>query len=559
MIKRAMCMATLALAAIAAWAAPASAHAIVKETTPAIDSTVADPPDRVIIRFNEAVELAFGAIRVYDTTQHRVDHGNARHQGGNDTVAVALDDDLPDGTYTVTWRVVSADGHPIHEAFVFHVGEPGPRPEGIATELLRGQQGAGRLEDALAVVARWVTFAALLMLVGAFAFWLLIWRGRELTTASERVNRSIDRVVVVSLIGAALGTLAAFVLQGAIAGDLSLGDALGIDVLREVGRTRFGVVSFIRLGLLAAIVVIAATTRSRRNNTAAMVAVALAVAAAATPGIAAHAGTSSPVAVNVAADALHVAAAGVWIGGLLVLLGAVIPIGRGHDAADRAAASALVARFSDVALVAIGAIVLTGFVRSGVEVGSVAALGESYGVVLLTKVGAFVPIVAAGFVNSRVLKPRLENEDRSWRLLRGSVALEVVLAVAVLALTAVLVNLVPARVAAAGGEPFITDVRLGEYNLNVLVDPNRIGENEVHMTATTKTGAPAPVEAMTVQFRLPEEDIGPLVADGVELAPGHFVVQGRQLSVSGRWVLEFVGRVGRFDEVRATATVRVEG
>jgi copper transport protein len=502
----------------------ADAHAIVRETRPAPDEVVAEAPTTVTMRFNEPVELAFGALRVYDTRGSRVDRGQARHAGGASAVQVGLDEDLADGTYTVTWHVVSADGHPIREAFVFHVGAPGERPEGIARELLAGETGASRLHGLLAGVARWALFGSLLVLGGAIAFPLLV---------STEAGSTRRRLFVAAWAVAAVATVVGFVVQGAVVGRLSLADALSPDVLSDVASTRYGRVAIARLALLVVLLVV------RRMR---VVAAVVAVAVLATPGLAGHAGTTPPVALNTVADVVHVVAAAVWIGGLVVLL------------AWKQLLPAVVARFSQVAVVAVGALVASGLLRSWAEVRSFDALGERYGLVLVAKVAAFAPMVALGFVNQRVLLPRLGSSLRS---LRRSIVAETALAVIVLALTALLVNQAPARVTSGSAGPFTTQVALGPHRLDVLVDPAEVGENAVHLTAFTERGAPAPIDSMQVLFRLPQEDLGPLVAEGRRLAPGHFVVQGRQLSQAGRWVLEIVAVTGRFDEARARVTVPI--
>ena len=81
----------------------------------------------VLLRFDEPVETAFGAIRVYDARAHRVDSGEVERPSEKEA-RIALDRRLAQGTYTVTWRAVSADGHPVSGAFVFHVGAPGANP-----------------------------------------------------------------------------------------------------------------------------------------------------------------------------------------------------------------------------------------------------------------------------------------------------------------------------------------------------------------------------------------------------------------------------------------------
>jgi copper transport protein len=512
------------LAVVAFWATtvPADAHAIVRETRPGVDQVVAASPTEVVMRFNEPVELAFGALRVYDTRGQRVDDGDAAH-AGRDAIRVALDPGLPDGTYTVTWQVVSADGHAIREAFVFHVGAPGERPEGIADELLAGESGAGRAESVAAGVARWALFLGLVLLGGALAFPLLV--------ASDAAgDRRRERLVVVGWVAAVAGTAAGFVLQGAVAAGVSVGSALSPDVLADVAGTRYGRFSAARLVLLAVVAVLA--------HRVPRAAVAAAVVAMATVGAAGHAGTTSPVALHLALDVVHMAAAAAWLGGLAVLVRC------------RRFEAEVVSRFSVVATASVSALVVTGLVRSWAEVGGLDALGEPYGLVLLSKVGLFLVMLVLGWANRRTL-----GEDRTR--LRRRVAAEVAIGVAVLALTAVLVSQAPARVSQGGSGPFEATVALGDYRLYVVVDPRRVGENAVHLTAATATGAPAPVESMQVLFTLPAEGVGPLVADAVRLGPGHFTVQGRQLSLRGRWTLEVVAATGRFEERRARVVVPV--
>jgi copper transport protein len=590
--RRLAVLATLCVAAVVVVPGRASGHAIVEETAPRIDQVVQRSPARVTMNFNEPVEIAFGAIRVFDTRGRRVDAGDAEHLPGRpNAISVPLEPGLARGTYTVTWRVVSADGHPIEEAFVFHVRAPGENPQGIAAAILSGEGGAGPLEGALAGVGRWLGFASLLGLAGAAGFLVLVWR----RSAQATVGRSRDvevrfdlawrRVLVWSWVGALVATVMLYVLQGAVAGDLPLSEALSADVLSALAGTRFGIVSLVRLGLLLVGAALWLGVRQRLSPGATSSVGAAATAAAvpgwalaagfvllvgllSTPGLSGHAGTTPPAAVNVPADVLHMAGAAVWVGGLLLLVVGAFPATRGLAERDRVRTLApVVSRFSDLALVAIAILVASGVFRAWTEVRALRALtGAPYGIVLLIKLAIFVPILAMGIVNNRWTKPRItraaaeDAPDRApLRALRRLVAAEVLLATAVLGVTAFLVNLPPARVEAGISGPFITDMRLGANNLNVLVDPNRVGLNEVHLTATEPSGAPLDVKEARVLFRMPSEGIGPLVGEGTKLAEGHFVAQGHQLSVAGEWELEIVMRVGRFDEERATVTVIVNG
>src|ERR671918_333617 len=98
---------------VAVGVAPAAfAHATLLGTEPSNDAVVDESPDRVTLRFDEAVESALGAVRVYDGEGRQVDAGEIERPS-SDRVAVSIDGTLRRGTYTVTWRVISADSDPI--------------------------------------------------------------------------------------------------------------------------------------------------------------------------------------------------------------------------------------------------------------------------------------------------------------------------------------------------------------------------------------------------------------------------------------------------------------
>jgi copper transport protein len=578
--------AVLAMSAVTAatfvHAAPASAHAIVQSTSPGIDRVVDESPSSVVMRFNEPVEVAFGAIRVYDTDAERVDTGEAEHLPGEpDAVRVGLEPDLAQGTYTVTWRVISADSHPIEEAFVFHVGRPGAKPQGIAGRIL-DESDAGRAAGLGLGVARWLNFAGLAVFVGAMVFLFTVWRrtGPHARAVEERFATRWERIAVGAWIALVVGTIASLVFQGAVAGDLSIADALSASVLGDVAETRFGTVALYRLAILGLVGLLWVAKPWRRARPAESLGAAaattdlpswfLVTAGAAgaallvTPGLAGHAGTTEPEVLNVAVDAVHLLGVSAWIGGLVVLLAAAFPSVKVEGDDATATMAPVVARFSDLAVIAVAAIVVTGTYAGWVQVRALRALTDApYGVVLLIKIGVFVPLLVLGAINNRWTKPRIERAARHdsggapLSVLRRLIAGEVALAVVVLAVTSLLVNLAPARLEAGISGPFIADVRLGENNLNVLVDPNEVGRNQMHLTVSEPSGAPVKVREMRVLLRMPSEEIGPLVADGRRLAPGHYVVSGRQLSVPGEWVVEVVARVGRFEEERTRVTVTV--
>jgi copper resistance protein C len=103
---------------LVAGAAPASAHAVLVSTTPASGSTVPTPPPGVVLRFDEDVR-APAYVVVTGPGGVRVDDGKARVRGA--TVTTGLRQTVPGGRYTLAFRVVSDDGHPLEDELTYTV------------------------------------------------------------------------------------------------------------------------------------------------------------------------------------------------------------------------------------------------------------------------------------------------------------------------------------------------------------------------------------------------------------------------------------------------------
>lgn len=116
-------VASLALAVLwMAWhAQPALAHAELLRATPPDGDTLSEQPGEVRLFFNEPVRAEFDPIKVTDEEGNRVDGEDARTLSGDPDVVVASLDVLPEGSYTVEWRITSADGDPISGEYGFAV------------------------------------------------------------------------------------------------------------------------------------------------------------------------------------------------------------------------------------------------------------------------------------------------------------------------------------------------------------------------------------------------------------------------------------------------------
>ena len=114
------------LAVVLGPAAPASAHAALVGTDPGNGTIVPDAPNRVTLTFSEPVQLLSDKIQVLGPDGSRADQGQPT-QAGN-TVNISLRSGGARGTYLVSYRVVSADSHPVGGSFSYSVGAPSTTP-----------------------------------------------------------------------------------------------------------------------------------------------------------------------------------------------------------------------------------------------------------------------------------------------------------------------------------------------------------------------------------------------------------------------------------------------
>src|SRR3954470_24955555 len=154
---------------------PAAAwgHATVEGTSPLSGQTVKREPALIEFRFTEPVEGNFGAIRVYDSKSRRVESGDSFHPSGTGAhLAVKLKPGLPDGTYTATYRVISADSHPVSGGFVFNIGDAGAAPAESVADLLQGSTAGPATEIAFGI-ARGLDYLAIALALGGLGFLFL--------------------------------------------------------------------------------------------------------------------------------------------------------------------------------------------------------------------------------------------------------------------------------------------------------------------------------------------------------------------------------------------------
>lgn len=554
-LQRLLTVAVMSVLLAVLGAAPAWAHAALIHTDPHQGSVLEYDPRQVVLTFSEPVGTSLGAVRVLGPDGKRVDAGTVSTRAKGTEVVVPIDGDLTEGTYAVVWRVVSEDSHPVSGVTTFSVGRPSTPAATAAT----AEQDDGGAAGQLLTVARGVLYAGLVLLVGGLAFVLVLWHAGRQSTA-------VRRLLWAGWGPAAAGSLAGLLLQGPYAAGLPLTSALDGALLGDVLGTRFGTASTARLLLLLPLAILLSALGRLPRRTAAVIAVPCVAGLLLSTSAVGHAAAGELTALALPLDALHLAAVSAWLGGLVVLLLAVLP------SRDPARLAAVLPGWSRWAAGSVAVIVATGLFASWREVRELAALPSTrYGQLLLAKTALVLTMLVLGALGRRFVRrhytqtvvhastatsvaERPAPGAPEIGRLRTGVLLEAGTAAAVLALTAVLVETTPARVAYA---PMFSQTAAvtGPLRVQVDLEPARTGINQLHVYYTGTGALAVDVEEVTARLVSETGETVPVQVPHDTL--GHYEQLTVPLTEAGRWRLELTTRTSDIDATTTSFTVPV--
>jgi copper transport protein len=576
-----------------ATAAPAAAHAELVSTDPAEGARLDQVPSRVTLEFSEGVSLGAGYARVLSRDGTRVDSGSPSVDGS--VLTIPLRAGLPEAGYLVTYRVISADSHPVSGAYSFAVGDGELVAAGAAA-------AEDRTDPVVAVAlpaARWVGFAGIALAVGVPVLALLCW-------PAGWASGALRRLATWGAVAVAVAALMSFLLQGPYAAATGLSTLFDPSLLSATAASEAGWALLVRgVSAAALAAVLLPVWRRGERPSPGRVAVAGVLAAGVVVSTAA---TGHPVAgpwpgLAVLVTVVHVAAMAVWLGGLAALLAAVL-----RPTVPAEELSAVLTRWSRLAFAVVAALLVSGTVQAVREVESPTALFlTTYGWVLIAKLMLVLVILAAAGV-SRVwvqqrlgvrrprpsrqrgitahafaanpsdttgtreereeeepeagLRDRLQAEGAAEHVpaLRRSVLVEFAVAAVVLALSAVLVGTPPARAAVA--QPVDTLLALQgssgpSGSVQVSVDPARPGPNTMHLYLFDDAGRLTQPASISVTLTEASQEIGPLQVDLQPGGPGHFVADAMDIPGAGTWTLAVTVRLDEFTATTASTDFAV--
>lgn len=532
---------------------PVLAHANLSHSEPQANSSLNVSPSEIRIWFTEPVERNYSQIVLRNVDGAIVDLMDSRVDDGDPQQLYVPLSPLPNGLYTVSWRVVSAtDGHPTNGSFAFGVGVAVtiPTPAIVIDETvpLHG------------VLVRWLNLVSFSLMIGVLGFILFVWQ--PITPEEQpQITHFLGRLLLAGWLFNGVAGVLMLLLQASVSFNSSLLETLGHPTLWNfVTTSAFGRLRLIRLTLWG--IGLMLLGQPRRKNFFPLLFI-LGIGIVLTQSLFSHAAAAPDTLVAVIGDGLHLFLASLWIGGIVSFVAVIAQI-HPHDTA---LTTRMVGYFSNYARVAVAALLVTGIYATWLQVGSLEALLNTvYGRALLIKLVLFIPLLSIAAVNMLVTHRYLQADQVVWvGRLQNLIGLEVVLALGILVAVAVMTSAPPARGIQAEREAIAkvesTQAHATGYfgmetvnnqMIHLQITPGYVGENKFIITPYDEAGNPiTDASLIRLRFDYLDQDLG-----RSELRPQYdptlsaYVIAGNNFSTVGHWRIRMtIQRPQQFDVV----------
>lgn len=526
------------------------AHASLASSDPPANASLSVPPDEITLRFTEPLESSFSRFVLRDSDGNLVETAQSQIDSGDQTVLLMQPGTLPDGLYTVVWRVLSTDGHSTEGSFAFGVGVT------VTSDVSKPV-----IDESIppeSAIVRWMNLLSLALPVGSIAFWLFAWR-QAVPNGQPHIEKRMRQWMAFGWLLLGITSLLSLMLQASIGADVPFWSVVTHPSLGEtLTSSRYGQIWLARIVYWLGLGGVLWLARNERWLY--WIALVIGGQILLTTSLYSHAAAvQTDTTAAIAGDWLHLLATSVWIGGL-VQFAIVIGLVRRYFSVSTPILSTLVGYFSNFARVCVVGLAISGIYSAWLQVGSVDALFvTTYGQLLLIKIGLVIPMLAVSAINLIFTSRSLQRGEELWAgRLRGLIGAEVALGVGIMAAVGMLTAIPPARTVLAVQnaavpdavlEPFL-EMQTGETVMAHLeISPGYVGANTFTVNLYDLDGNPLS-DAQLIRLRIDntEQNLGESELRP-ELNPdGAYVVDGSNLSMPGAWRIRMtVQRPGEFD------------
>lgn len=495
------------------------------EHYPEADTMLPVAPTEIRLRFNEPVTPI--AARVLDAAGRAIT-GPAAVSETDTTLHIALPEKLAAGSYVVSYRVISADSHPVGGSFVFSVG--------VATDADLAHRVATTMNatpwSGPLTALRALFYAAFLVGAGGALFLVIIERRGMLPRADRDVILVASGIAIISLL-AGLGV------EGVAAADASVLALLNPATWWVAITSTAGASTAISsVGLVMLVVALLWRDGVRPLVVAGVLLGATGFAATG------HVATATPRWLTAPILVFHVLCAAFWVGALL-------PLARRLRWLPAGTVAPILTRFSGWAVGAVAILLISGLVIAAVQLQTPTALAETdYGRYLALKLALVIGLLLLAAANRLWLTPRLAHGAWWFSLhLHGTIVAELALAGGVIVVTATLGQVPPPRaLAAVTQEPaFSVATMAGDRTAIVEMTPARLGKNRIAVTFLDADGAIMAPRRVTLWLSMPSLGVEAAQHATTRDARGRYTASAR-LPVGGAWRVEIDALVSDFEE-----------
>jgi copper transport protein len=552
-IRLAAALVALSLTLIAG-VLPASAHAFLETSDPEANAILATAPPLVTMRFTEPLEHSSTRADLYDQTGKQVSGTSFQFvDSDRNSLTLKLPPNLSNGTYTVVYRTLSAaDGHGAQGYFAFTIGS-----ESDVTNVIPPANLTSGPPQWLRSTSRWVPLLGLAVSVAVWPIWLLVLRPgiSPAWQAGPTLTRRVRRLAAGGVIVAVAGSVFALLVQadGSRDGNSLLGATRS--TLTDTRYGRIWIYRVVAILVFAAALSFCAWWWPKRRAWIAAITLLLAVAMPVPFSLISHASAQTTGRTTaIAVDVVHLLGASIWAGGLVMIVGALLPTLRDLTPAGRRIVLAgTIPRFSAVALTAWGALGLTGLYTAWLQVGNLKGLWDTaYGHSLVAKLLLLIPALMLAAFHFAVVTPRLkrggnEQSALAWSRRFGvAVTVELLVVVAVLFVVGRLTSQPPARetlVQQAG--QVVLHLNAQDRGATLTISPAITGPNHYRLDVGGDT-LPADTEAL-LRVTPPNRQAGQKDVALSRVGGNAFEAHGSELSLAGDWQIQaIVRKIGEF-------------
>jgi copper transport protein len=498
--------------------APAAfAHASLVGSDPLDGVTVASAPATLSLSFNEPIAPL--VVRLIGPTGEAV---TPAFTAENDTITITPPA-LARGTHVLSWRVISADGHPVGGAVTFSVGAPSAGPADAAL-------GTDPLVAAAIWSVRLVIYLGLFVGAGGAAFTAFLARTRPLPGRTENW-----------IAGAMLAGLAAAIISVGLQGL----DALALPVVQiwrpDAWWTGFRTSYGWTAGLAALAQVLGLVALRTRQRVVSLLCAAGALAATGLAlSVSGHAATVEPQLLGRPIVFIHGVCIAFWVGSLLPLAAIVRARERGGGE---------LAAFSRIIPFPLALLVASGAYLAWSELDRPDALWTTrYGEVLSGKLALVLMLLALAAANRYRLVPRLEAGAKGTaRPLAATIAFETRIAVVILGVVA-LWRFTPPPRALIAAEPSSIHFHGGKAMAQIEVEPVRARGAEVSIEVLDGEFHPLAAKEVTIFLSNAAAGIEPVKRTAESVGTPNWRIDDLRIPVAGRWTLRIDVLINDFEK-----------